>query len=168
MGNRVHVVLEPICSDGLGKLFNLLTIKYSMYFNRKRKRKGRFFDDRFFLRLHDETHFYEAIRYLELNPFKVKTEYDFGEYIWNSSLEHLNLRSQFYLHELPKYFFVDNWLKYLKEGLNLEEVVTKLKSHTMSDFPIGDDQFAKNVSQKLGRNLKKKKQGRPKKVSVLL
>ena len=42
---NVHVVLEPIDSDSLGKSFKLLTIKYNMVFNRKRKRKKRFFDD---------------------------------------------------------------------------------------------------------------------------
>jgi len=52
-----------------------------MYFNRKLKRKGKLFDDRFFSFLLDESHFYEAIRYLEFNPFKTKMEYDFGEYI---------------------------------------------------------------------------------------
>lgn len=70
---NVHVVLEPIDSDSLGKSFKLLTIKYNMVFNRKRKRKKRFFDDWFFLCLLDESHFYQAIRYVELNLFKAKT-----------------------------------------------------------------------------------------------
>ena len=72
-------------------------------------------------------------------PNKATNSNDFGDYTWNSSLEYLNLRSQFFSHELPKYFIVDNWLKYLKEGVNLEEVSAKLESYTMSGFPIGGD-----------------------------
>lgn len=54
----------------------------------------------------------------------------------------------------------------MKEGLNLDEISAKLESHTLSGFPLGEKDFVEKVSEKVGRNLKKKKRGRPKKVSV--
>lgn len=166
MDNHVHFILEPVDKDGLAKLFKSLNTRYSMYFNRKLKRKGRLFDDRFFSCLLDEIHFYEAIRYVELNPYKAKMENDFGSYYWNSSQEHLKIRNQFYLNKLPKYFRVENWRKYLKECVHQNEITGKIESYTMSGFPLGDNLFIEKVSKKLGRDLKKKKKGRPKKVSV--
>ena len=161
MDNHVHFVLEPCDAEGLGRLFKSLNTRYSMYFNRKLQRKGRLFDDRFFSCLLDESHFYEAIRYVELNPYKAKMEREFGEYVWNSSLEHLKIRSQYYLNRKPDFFKVDNWKDYLVEGINSENISKKIEAHTMSGFPLGNKSFVENVSEKLGKDLIKKKRGRP-------
>lgn len=163
MDNHLHFILEPSDSDGLGKLFKSLNTRYSMYFNRKLKRKGRLFDYRFFSCLLDESHFYEGIRYVELNPYKAKMEADFGAYFWNSSQEHLKIRNEYYLNKLPKYFEVEDWYGYLKEGVGLNDISERIETHTMSGFPLGEESFVARISDNLGRDLKKKKRGRPKK-----
>tara|TARA_B100000795_G_scaffold257713_1_gene231194 strand:+ start:455 stop:1117 length:663 start_codon:yes stop_codon:yes gene_type:complete len=161
MDNHVHFILEPTDKAGLGKMFKSLNTRYSLYFNRKLKRKGRLFDDRFFSCLLDEYHFYEAVRYVELNPYKAKIENEIGKYFWNSSQEHLKLRQQFYLNKHPEYFVVDNWLNYLKEGITEGEFSEKIMSHTLSGFPLGNDSFVRKVSIELEKDLTMKSRGRP-------
>lgn len=111
---------------------------------------GRLFGDRYFLCCLDEAHFYEAIRYVELNPYNAKIEYKPGEYYLNSALERLKTRSSFYLHKLPVYFEVNNWREYL----NFECVWSAIKKSTLSGNPIGNNIFLDFV--KLGFRSKNK------------
>lgn len=74
MDNHVHFILQPSNKTGLSKLFLRLNTKYVRYFNKKYGITGKLLGDRFFSCLLDEEHLYEAIRYVELNPYKAKKE----------------------------------------------------------------------------------------------
>lgn len=141
MDNHVHFVVEPQDKKGLSGLFCALNTKYVRYFQSKYKIKGRLFGDRFFSSCLDEEHLYEAIRYVELNPYAAKMESKPGEYYWTSSHERLKKRNSFYLHKLPEYFSVTNWWEYLTEKIDLSEIWSCIKRSTVSGKPIGKTSF---------------------------
>jgi|TARA_B110000259_G_scaffold184349_1_gene231235 putative transposase len=141
MDNHVHFVVEPQNQKGLSRLFCALNTKYVRYFQKKYGESGRLFGDRYFSSCLDEEHFYEAIRYVELNPFVAKMESKPGEYYWSSALERLKTRSLYYLHTLPTYFEVNNWWEYLTEKLDFTSVWTVIKKATISGKPIGGNVF---------------------------
>jgi putative transposase len=141
MDNHVHFVVEPQNHKGLAKLFCALNTKYVRYFHAKYGATGRLFGDRYFSACLDEEHLYEAIRYVELNPFSAKMESKPGEYRWSSALERLKVRSAYYLHKLPEYFEVNNWWAYLTENIDLEAVWSSIRSSTINGKPIGNIDF---------------------------
>ncbi len=141
MDNHVHFVVEPQNQKGLSRLFCALNTKYVRYFNKKYGESGRLFGDRYFSSCLDESHFYEAIRYVELNPFSAKMESKPGEYYWSSALERLKTRSLYYLHTLPSYFEVSNWWEYLTENFDFTSVWGMIKKATVSGKPIGGKPF---------------------------
>lgn len=141
MDNHVHFVIEPQNQKGLAKLFCALNTKYVRYFHKKYGESGRLFGDRYFSTCLDEEHLYEAIRYVELNPYTAKMETKPGEYFWSSALERLKTRSSYYLHKLPHYFEVENWWTYLTEKIDLEAVWKAIKKSTINGKPIGNKLF---------------------------
>ncbi len=157
MDNHVHFVLEPTTLSGVSKLFHALNTKYVMYFNSKYKQSGRLFGDRFFSCLLDENHLFEAIRYVELNPYRAKLEITPGDsYLWSSSRERLGLIKTRFLSCVDSYFKVKSWADYLKEPIEqvLEEVhlVWKtLKQHTQRGIPAGSEKFTNGICEKFNR-----------------
>jgi putative transposase len=141
MDNHVHFVVEPQNHKGLSRLFCALNTKYVRYFHNKYGESGRLFGDRYFSSCLDEAHFYEAIRYVELNPFTAKMESKPGAYYWSSCRERLKTRSAFYLHKLPIYFEVTNWWEYLTENLDFEAIWTSIKKSSLAGKPIGNTTF---------------------------
>lgn len=155
MDNHVHFVLEPQNMKGLSGLFCALNTKYVRYFHSKYKEHGRLFGDRFFSCCLDEEHLYEAIRYVELNPFSAKMESQPGEYFWTSAHERLRKRNSFYLHKLPEYFDVRNWWDYLTEHIDLSMIWNAIKMNTISGKPIGKSNFLSSlISQERSSRLK--------------
>lgn len=149
MDNHVHFVVEPQNFKGLARLFCALNTKYIRYFHKKYNESGRMFGDRYFSTCLDEAHFYEAIRYVELNPYTAKMESKPGEYFWSSALERLQKRSLYYLHKVPSYFEVQNWWAYLTENIDLETIWSDLKKSTISGKPIGNIKFLENLKNNL-------------------
>ena len=115
MDNHIHVVVEPSSRTGLSKLFQALNTKYVFYYNKKYEVSGRLFESRFFSCILDENHFFEAIRYVELNPTRAGMEDFPGKYQWTSAMERLKLRSKYYLHKLPSFMRIDDWIGFLME-----------------------------------------------------
>ena len=113
MDNHVHFIIEPGTLNGVSKLFSHLNNRYVFYFNSKYQRKGRLFESRYFSCLLGEDHFYEAIRYVELNPLRAKLEDTIGGYQWSSAKERLKLRNRYYLSSLPNFMNIQNWNEYL-------------------------------------------------------
>jgi len=155
MDNHIHFVLEPSTKTGLSKLFAALNTKYVKYFNKKYGLCGRLFGDRFFSCLLDEDHLYEAIRYVELNPWRAKMEVEIGTYFWSSSWERLKKRSQFFLSKLPEYLKISNWLQYLMEPINEEILLVNqtweaIRSFTNGGTPLGKESFVQRIKSKVG------------------
>lgn len=150
MDNHVHFVIEPSDQIGLAKLFGALNTKYVRYFNKKHNLCGRLFGERFYSCLLDEEHFYEAIRYVELNPFRAKLEHVPGTYYWSSSLERLKTRSAYFLNKLPTYFLVNNWGEYLTELISedlqfFQKYWSGIRKNTISGKPLGKKSFIEKV-----------------------
>lgn len=161
MDNHVHFIVEPTNKKGLSKLFGALNTKYVKYFNKKYEMNGRLFGDRFYSCVLDEDHFFEAIRYVELNPYRAKLESEVGNYFWSSSQERLKKRNQFYLNKLPKYIQVDNWLTYLEEGIadgdnQIKQTWEAIRGFTINGTPLGKRSFIEKIKDKVGAVFKEK------------
>lgn len=157
MDNHVHFVLEPSTKSGLSKLFHALNTKYVMYYHSTYKTSGQLFGGRFFSCLLDEDHLYEAIRYVELNPYRAKLESIPGKYKWTSARERLGKSKTRYLNSIDDYFIVDNWQEYLNEPLEEENHIIQkqwqtIKKYTHRGIPAGSKDFLQEIMNKFKRH----------------
>jgi putative transposase len=139
MDNHVHFILEPKSICSLGKLFHDLNTKYVMYYNSVYSKSGRLFGNRFFSSILDEEHLFEAIRYVELNPFSAKMERNIASYPWTSAR-----------------FNIPDWLEYLKTSTSDDSTDkltawTTIKRHTQRGIPSAELNFINAIAEKFNR-----------------
>lgn len=163
MMNHVHFIMVPKKIDSFSLIFNQISRRYAVYFNRKFDRIGHLWQDRYYSCPLDEDHLYEAIRYIENNPVKAGFTDSPELYQWSSTMAHLNLTDQDeILSDYTPYLEeIDNWKEYLDDNYN-EHIISIIKSCTMNGRPSGNEAFIQELEYKTGRLLRVKSKGRPK------
>jgi putative transposase len=69
MPNHYHLLLSPLCENGVSKFMHKINMGYSKYFNKKYKRNGTLYERKYKLFLIDEeSHFSYILFYIHLNP----------------------------------------------------------------------------------------------------
>jgi putative transposase len=161
MTNHVHFVCIPIKEDSLARTFNTLHMRYSQYFNHKKRLKGHLWQGRFYSCILDERHVYTAVRYVENNPVRAGIVKKPQGYAWSSARAHVNrekdslLSRDCYLEEE-----IEDWLKYLRENED-EQIIKNIKKCSMTGRPCGDDSFINKLEKLFGRRLRALPWGRP-------
>ena len=161
MSNHVHFIGVPMKNYSLSRTLNTLHMRYSQYFNQKKKVKGHLWQGRFYSCVLDERHLYAAIRYVENNPVRAGIVEKPYEYKWSSARGHIYkdadpvLSNDCYLINE-----IDNWFSYLME--KEEETITNdIRRNTKTGRPCGDDIFIKAIEGFFNRRLRALPKGRP-------
>jgi putative transposase len=142
-------------------------MKYSQYYNKKKKLTGHLFQGRFYSSVMDELHTLACARYIERNPVRARLVKKPYLYEFSSAKIHCR-REQFDnlgVNQLFKYIDAeqDNWANFI-EVKSDEDQIKKIRKKTKSGRPIGSFRFIEKVEKKLGRRIKLKSKGRPKKI----
>ena len=98
MPNHYHLLIYVNDNaESMTGLIRSLTTAYSMYFNRRNKRSGHLFQDRFrAVTIQDDAYLWHISRYIHLNPLDIKMDYNkypyssLGHYVGNKSADWLN------------------------------------------------------------------------------
>lgn len=163
MNNHYHLLLRP--SDySLGICMRRLNSAYARYFNKKYKRRGFLFQDRYkSIATQDTTYFKELIRYIHLNPIRagrVKSLKVLGNHKWTSHYDviHTNRFRWFYKQETLKRFdrnkseACQKYIAYLSEYSNDKSVsmssflINGTEGHGVVDQRVmGDREFIKSA-----------------------
>lgn len=163
MSNHVHFVCVPLKEDSLARTFNILHMRYSQYSNGKRNTVGHLWQGRFYSCLLDETHLYEAIRYVENNPVRARLVDEPQEYPWSSAKCHVrNCTDPVVSNDCHLVGELSNWLGYLNEKAN-KMAIDSIKQNTRSGRPCGTKSFIKKMEEVVGRSLAPPLIGRPRK-----
>jgi putative transposase len=145
MDNHIHFVVEPKSKNSMWKVFKSLNTRYSHYLNKKRAKRGQLWQGRFYSCPLDEFHFYETVRYVELNPIRANMVTLIKDYKWSSSYKRLGQASNYVICSVETYFSVSSWIDYLNEGVN-RDMQLRIKQNTMSGKPLGSQRFSEKHS----------------------
>jgi len=108
MPNHVHFIAVPLNENSLAKTFNSAHMRYSQYFNRKRKMAGHLWQGRFYSCVLDESHLILAAKYIERNSVRAGLVEKPWEWKWSSASEHTKHGiSRLKLIDLFKYIDMD-------------------------------------------------------------
>jgi putative transposase len=163
MDNHVHFIAVSRLITSLSFTFRALEGRYAQRMNRKHDWKGHLWQGRFYSAPLDERHLWIAVRYVELNPVRAGLVEVAEDYPWSSARAHCNGATDPLLS--PSSPFpgpIDDWSRWLKSGIN-EEEAKELRSKTYKGEPFGSNLFVKRLEAALGRPLRIKERGRPKK-----
>ena len=95
MSNHIHLLIEEGRED-LGIVFRRIGARYVYWYNRKYKRSGHLFQDRYKSEaVKNDKYLLTVLRYIHQNPIKAGIENDIRKYPWSSynavSYTHLTL-----------------------------------------------------------------------------
>jgi putative transposase len=159
MPNHVHHVAVPELEDSLHKTIKLAHGDYTDYLNNKYGLVGHAWQGRFKSFPMDESHCYNAIRYIERNPVRAKLVGRAEDYLWSSAAAHCGLRDDPLLSgDCPLVGQIENWSDWLRIDLD-EEIREQFHRHTASGRPWGSKDFMMKIGKQIGRDLLPKKRG---------
>jgi len=164
MNNHIHLLAVPGEADSLTRCVGRTNLLYTQYVNRKYRRSGRLWQNRFFsVIVGDEMYLWSVMRYIELNPMKAGIVKEPLAYPWSScratveGIEDELVKSslRFDASEREAY---GRFL--MQHDLAMDE---KIRRATSTGRPLGSVGFAEGLEQLLSRKLLAEKVGRPKK-----
>lgn len=127
MPTHYHFLVQEK-NDPIAKLMGRLFTSYSVYFNKKNKRQGPLFQDRFKSKLvQKDNYFLQVSRYIHLNPVKSHLvskpeDYNYSslkEYLGTSDRDIIDLNKVTVLLENNE-TDINNYLRFVKDGMNLD------------------------------------------------
>jgi putative transposase len=166
MSNHVHFICMPYKKDSLARVFSSVHMRYSQYFNRKKKAAGHLWQGRFYSCVLEDSHVYAAVRYVERNPVRANLVKQPWEWEWSSASCHVEKtrESKVNLGEMSDIMDIEgiNWKDYIKEKEDPKEI-DQMRKCTMLGRPWGGSEFIATLSKVLGISLDTRRRGRPKK-----
>ncbi len=90
MSNHIHLLIKE-GSEDLGFVFRRIGASYVHWYNRKYRRTGHLFQDRYKSEaVEDDKYLLTVLRYIHQNPIKAGIVKDIGKYAWSSYNEYTN------------------------------------------------------------------------------
>ena len=165
MDNHVHFIAIPREEDSLAKVFSISHMRYSQYFNKKKKASGHLWQGRFYSCVLDEDYLVAALRYVERNPVRAGIVRKPWRWKWSSAGVHvgqgdgvINLENITTLIDTT----AEEWKEYIDLDEN-EEEVENIRKHTLLGRPLGTKDFIAKLGKRIGMVLSVLPRGRPKK-----
>jgi putative transposase len=162
MTNHLHLVCVPLLATSLAKVFKPVHSRYAQYLNGRLGICGRLWQGRFFSCPMDDDHLWAAIRYVERNPVRAGMVLRAEDYPWSSAAAHCGMRQDPILSPLPDLppHQASDWSSWLADVDN-EGFLARIRLHTSTGRPIGQDQFVRDLESRLGRRVRALANGRP-------
>jgi len=158
MPNHVHLVTVPADKNGLARLFGESHRRYTRRINRREGWQGHLWQERFHSFVLDEDHLRATVRYTELNPVRAGLCSDPARWPWSSAAAHLRGEDDELVTVAPMLQRIGDWQQYL-EVVDAVEKLDRIRSHTRTGRPAGDNSFVEELERITGRSLKRQKPG---------
>ena len=159
MDNHVHHVAVPEQTDSFYKTIKVAHGDYASYLNSKYGLVGHAWQGRFRSFPMEESHCWNAIRYVERNPVRAGIVANAEDYLWSSAAAHCDLRDDLLLSgDCPLISQIPDWSDWLKVDAE-DNLKDTLRQHTRTGRPLGSNQFIIQIGLQLGRNLLPRKRG---------
>ena len=169
MTNHIHLILIPASAESLALTLGQLHSQYALEQNRRRRRVGHLWQNRFFSCALEAAHLLAALHYVELNPVRAGMTATAGDWPWSSARAHASAGVR---HELLDWPWID-WMEEMRLGWNHQDwkealgwavadnQVEQIRRATRVGEPLGSGAFVSELEAVAGRRLRVWTQGRP-------
>lgn len=169
MSNHVHFILHGHLPDSISHFMQSVTGRYAQYLHYRLRRRGRFWQSRFFACALDNPHLVAALRYVELNPVRAHMVSNPFDYPWSSAIAHAGLAAPppwLNLSTFEQLFTPLEWQASLTE-LQPSGEEAAIREATRRNLPAaGSPEFVQALQLVANRKLERYPVGRPKKMGT--
>lgn len=167
MPNHIHLFITPTCSNGVGKLVQLVARQYVQYFNQHHQRTGTLWEGRYKSALVDSDNFSLNIyRYIEQNPLRNNSTSDIAAFPWSSyrhnagiAVDNLITPCDAYLNLAVNSEARQSRYRKLASQMLAIDVLSNIRQETNRSRVVGSEQFKKKIEAHLGIDLGLKPRG---------
>ena len=172
MTNHVHLLLSADRADAGGALMKSLGQRYVQYVNRVYRRSGTLWEGRFrSCPVQEEAYLLGCQRYIELNPVRANMVAHPAEYRWSSYRANAQGEPDALVQPHPLYdalggdasarqaAYREMFRYELEPGL-----IDEIRRATHGNFALGNERFAAQVAEAIGRRATPGVSGRPRKL----
>jgi REP element-mobilizing transposase RayT len=154
MSNHIHLLVETQDTP-LSKFMQGLQFTYTQYYNRKYSKAGHLFQGRYKAILCDrDTYLLELVRYLHLNPSRMKRRVDPWKYPWSSHRAYIGddcpvgIEKSLVLGQFgrTKGQARRSYLRFMREGMGMEH--EERYYETIDQRFLGDERFIEGVDRR--------------------
>ena len=153
MSNHVHLMLSEGIDD-VAKVMKRINVRYAYYFNKKYKRVGHLFQDRYRSEVvENDSYILSLARYIHQNPVKAGIVKAIGDYKWSSYNAYLNNNDYF-----AKMLDRDIILGYFSENRKLAmqqyaKYMSGEDNESFIDLTENDEIIDEETSKEIFRNM---------------
>jgi putative transposase len=166
MSNHVHLIAVPKFEHSLSRAFQWIDGNYAKYFNLRYAKSGHLWQGRYRASILDESHCWNAVRYVERNPVRAGMVLRAQDFLWSSAAPHCGLRTDRLLsNDLPLLEDISDWSAWLDEQ-EKDDDLNFIRERTRTGRPCADDESIRSMETLLGRKLTRKKAGLGKKTKT--
>lgn len=163
MSNHVHLIATPRKIDSLPSALKNTHGRYAAYWNATHSSSGHVWQGRYYSCPLGLTHLWSALRYTELNAFRVRIVSDPDTYRWSSAAAHCGTAQPDLPLEIDLWrqqWNCTTWRKYLCDP-EAEADAEAIRQSTHAGRPLGTAEFVASLEKSVGRVLTPQKTGRP-------
>ncbi len=171
MTNHVHLLVSSDKAVAIGGMMKALGQRYVQYINRSYRRSGTLLEGRYrSCPTQVETYLFTCQRYIELNPVRANIVTHPAEYRWSSYRANAQGEANTLIEAHALYHALgadaESRQAAYRELFRYEldsGLVDEIRRATNSNYALGSDAFAVQISEALGRRVTPGKAGRPRK-----
>ena len=163
MSNHVHLVVIPRRVEALAVALKQTHGRYAAYWNAAHTVNGHAWQGRFYSCPLDEAHFWQALRYAELNPVRAGMVEEAVGWPWSSAAAHCGTGDPDACLDMERWgrqWSAANWRKFLEAG-ETESELDSLRQCTHTGRPLGSAAFIDALEQGTQRRLAPKAKSLP-------
>ena len=165
MPDHLHLVLVPPEAASLAALMQRVHQAYARHINAREGWSGCLWQGRFASYAMDEAHALAAVRYVELNPVKVRLCARADDWPWSSAAAHLDGRFDPLLARPAFLERIPDWAHYLDTGLD-PAIEARVGLFDGPGYPMGEADWLGRQEMRFGQSLRPRPRGRPKRKST--
>jgi putative transposase len=162
MPNHVHLILVPSREDGLCAALGEAHRRYTRVINARQGWKGHLWQGRFASFAMDEAWLIACARYVELNPVRAGLADRPERWRWSSAAAHLGLARDPVTDVEPLLARAPDWRALLGFGLE-DRARETIRDRERTGHALGDEAFLDRLGAIVGRDIRPRPPGRPRK-----
>lgn len=163
MTNHIHLLVYPLTPEGMIRCMKMVGQCYTQYVNKKYKRTGKLWENRYKTHWIDPDREWFLARYIEKNPVRAGMVTRAEAYPYSSAQAHLLGRPDLLLSN--QIFIEDKrqaYRDFFEEDADKEEKIADEITGTLEQCKAyGSENFIKSLEQLLGINVRYFRRGRP-------
>lgn len=167
MTNHIHLLLYPQTPQALIKLMKSLAQLHTQYINRKYKRTGKLWENRYKLNIVDPNCEWIVARYIERNPVRAGIVKSAASYQYSSATAHLKMVKD---ELLTEDIIQDRGSEYLRffndDEADKKENLKNIQTIIEQEKAWGNIKFIKELEDRFKAVFRARKRGRPAKGQI--